>query len=376
VQSISADQGALAVYAAQRSADGVLTIMVINKSNSALASAFSLSGFIPQPMAAVYRYSPANFSAIQRAADQAVTASGFSASFPASSITLLMLPLAGQTNYVLGVTKYGSGLGTITSSTAGINCGASCSASFSSGSSVTLTAQHPAGNAFTAWSGDCSGNGRCVVTMNAAKTVVATFVTGSTSPIAMLDPNAVGFAPQFVGSTSTAATVTLINNGGATLNLSSITASAEFAVTNDCGGSLAPGALCHLSVSFSPTVAGAKVGTLTVIDSAAGSPHVVALSGTGVAATPPICVLSAAPTSVARGGTSILTASCNPSASSYAWTGGTCAGSLLANCTVMPTRTTTYSVTGTNNYGASLAVSAKVSVKTVDLAPILMLLLD
>ncbi|MCG3111529.1 MAG: PA14 domain-containing protein [Candidatus Manganitrophus sp. SB1] len=78
-------------------------------------------------------------------------------------------------NFNLSVTKTGTGTGTVTSSPAGIDCGATCSASFGSGASVTLTAAPSAGAIFAGWSGACSGTGTCLVTMDAAKSVTATF---------------------------------------------------------------------------------------------------------------------------------------------------------------------------------------------------------
>src|SRR5262249_17975718 len=75
----------------------------------------------------------------------------------------------------LTVTKTGTGAGTVTSNPAGINCGVTCSAPFSHGTVVTLTASASAGSAFAAWSGACTGTGTCVVTMDAAKSVIATF---------------------------------------------------------------------------------------------------------------------------------------------------------------------------------------------------------
>jgi Divergent InlB B-repeat domain/RTX calcium-binding nonapeptide repeat (4 copies) len=79
----------------------------------------------------------------------------------------------------LTVTKSGSGGGSVTSSPAGINCGGTCTAPFDEGSSVTLTATADTGSVFTGWSGSgCSGTGTCVVTMDAAKSVTATFVPG------------------------------------------------------------------------------------------------------------------------------------------------------------------------------------------------------
>jgi hypothetical protein len=76
----------------------------------------------------------------------------------------------------LTVGKTGSGTGTVTSSPAGISCGSTCSASFGSGTGVTLTTSPAAGSSFTGWSGGgCSGTGACHVTLNATTTVTATF---------------------------------------------------------------------------------------------------------------------------------------------------------------------------------------------------------
>ena len=95
VSAASADQEKLAVYAALRSADNVLTIMVINKTGSTLNSTLTLGGFNPQANAQVYRYRAPDLGQIVHAADQTVSASGFSAAFPANSITLLVIPAAG-----------------------------------------------------------------------------------------------------------------------------------------------------------------------------------------------------------------------------------------------------------------------------------------
>ncbi|WP_386027928.1 S8 family serine peptidase [Thiorhodococcus fuscus] len=84
-------------------------------------------------------------------------------------------------SYVLSVSKVGSG--TVTSSPSGISCGSTCSASFSSGTAVTLAATPSSGYSFSGWGGACSGTGSCLVTMNAAKSVAASFTaSGSTLP--------------------------------------------------------------------------------------------------------------------------------------------------------------------------------------------------
>ncbi|HEY2988191.1 MAG TPA: hypothetical protein VGL11_10740 [Candidatus Binatia bacterium] len=77
--------------------------------------------------------------------------------------------------FILSLTKSGSAAGTVTSAPAGINCGATCSASYNGGTSVTLTATAATGASFTGWTGACTGTGACVVTMDAAKSVTAAF---------------------------------------------------------------------------------------------------------------------------------------------------------------------------------------------------------
>jgi hypothetical protein len=86
------------------------------------------------------------------------------------------------TQYPLSVTTSGDGSGTVTSSPAGIDCGATCSANFNAGTVVTLTASNP-GSTFAGWSGGgCSGSGACTVTMNAAQTVNAQFNKAGAPP--------------------------------------------------------------------------------------------------------------------------------------------------------------------------------------------------
>jgi YD repeat-containing protein len=77
--------------------------------------------------------------------------------------------------FTLTVVKSGAGSGTVTSSPSGIDCGSDCSESYNQGTSVTLTATPASGSTFGGWSGACSGTGTCTVTMNAAKSVTATF---------------------------------------------------------------------------------------------------------------------------------------------------------------------------------------------------------
>ncbi len=77
--------------------------------------------------------------------------------------------------YMLSVTKPGTGAGTVTSTPAGISCGADCSEVYSHGLVITLSQTATTGSTFTGWGGACSGTGTCTVTMNAVKSVTATF---------------------------------------------------------------------------------------------------------------------------------------------------------------------------------------------------------
>jgi len=100
-------------------------------------------------------------------------------------------------------------------------------------------------------------------------------------PQATLSVSQLTFAGQMVNSTSTAQGVTLSNTGDSTLNISGVTTSAGFAESNTCGASVAAGASCTISVTFTPSAAGARTGTLTFADNAANSPQSVNLSGEG-----------------------------------------------------------------------------------------------
>ncbi|MDD5542374.1 MAG: glycoside hydrolase family 44 protein, partial [Acidobacteriia bacterium] len=95
VLASSADQSSLAVYAAQRSVDSALTVMIINKTANSLTSSVHLTGLTLPPSADVYQYSAANLAAIQHLTAQQVSAGGFSTAFPGNSITLLVLATGG-----------------------------------------------------------------------------------------------------------------------------------------------------------------------------------------------------------------------------------------------------------------------------------------
>ncbi|MEI6415206.1 MAG: DUF1566 domain-containing protein, partial [Pseudomonadota bacterium] len=91
--------------------------------------------------------------------------------------------IGGSSGYSITVTKTGSG--TVKSLPAGIDCGSTCSTSFSSGTSVTLTATPATGT----FSGGCSGTGSCTLTMNANKSVTVTFANTSLPNLTPYQPS-------------------------------------------------------------------------------------------------------------------------------------------------------------------------------------------
>ncbi|WP_411727838.1 InlB B-repeat-containing protein [Methyloglobulus sp.] len=81
-----------------------------------------------------------------------------------------IIPLA------LTISTSGTGTGTITSTPAGIDCGASCTANFNPNTTVTLTVSPSVGSTFGGWTGACTGTAStCAVVMAQAQSVTAVF---------------------------------------------------------------------------------------------------------------------------------------------------------------------------------------------------------
>jgi beta-propeller repeat-containing protein/centrosomal CEP192-like protein/ASPM-SPD-2-Hydin domain-containing protein len=107
----------------------------------------------------------------------------------------------------------------------------------------------------------------------------------NSAPAVALSSSQLQYAEQSVGSTSAAQTVLLRNMGSAALSISSIAVSGDFAESNNnCGTDVAAASSCTLSVTFTPTAEGTRSGQITIQDNAAGSPHVISLSGIGSSA--------------------------------------------------------------------------------------------
>lgn len=94
--------------------------------------------------------------------------------------------------FSLDVSVSGTGSGSVVSDVNGIDCPGDCSEAFAEGSMVELFASADAGSSFVGWSGDCSGTGSCIVTMDQARSVTATFEPAGQTLTILLDGNGTG----------------------------------------------------------------------------------------------------------------------------------------------------------------------------------------
>jgi hypothetical protein len=106
-----------------------------------------------------------------------------------SGIDASLTPAPGRVDSV-AVAKAGTGAGAVTSSPAGIDCGATCREDFETRKTVTLHAEPAPGSSFTGWTGACTGTGPCQVRLTAATSVAATFESepGGPSTAAVTKP--------------------------------------------------------------------------------------------------------------------------------------------------------------------------------------------
>ena len=103
------------------------------------------------------------------------------------------------------------------------------------------------------------------------------------NPPPSVSPASLNFGNQGINETSAAKTVTLTNAVTGPLTITSISATAHFAISSTtCGSILAAGKTCTATVTFTPTALGVVKGTLSFTDNAPNSPQKVSLSGTGV----------------------------------------------------------------------------------------------
>jgi hypothetical protein len=112
---------------------------------------------------------------------------------------------------------------------------------------------------------------------------VALSGVGAAPPGVSLSPASLSFPAIGVGLSSAAQTLTLTNNGGLPLSISSIAGSQGFTIaTSTCGATLAVNAACAVQIVFTPAAAGPAAGTITITDNAPTPTQTATLSGTGI----------------------------------------------------------------------------------------------
>jgi len=174
------------------------------------------------------------------------------------------------------------------------------------------------------------------------------------TPNVSASTTSLAFGSVTVGSSSAPQVVTLTNTGGAAATSFAVGAvPSGYSRTTTCTASLAAGASCTISVTFSPTAAQAYGGSITVTGSG-GTNVSIALSGTGGATASPNVNASASFLSfgnvtvgqtstaqtitVTNGGTAAATNMSYPGAPAKFTKSGTCSSATLnagASCTIV-----------------------------------------
>jgi hypothetical protein len=190
---------------------------------------------------------------------------------------------------------------------------------------------------------------------------VALTGAGATSGI-NFNPTSVSFGNQTVSTTSAPQTITVTNNGGASLHITSVTPTgtnaSDFAKTSDTctGATVAASATCTVTLTFTPGATGARSASLSFVDDAPNSPQTVALTGTGASAAPAI---SFNPTSLSYGNQNVGTTS---AAKSVTVTNTGTAALHVSIVALAGTNSGDFTISADTCTGATVAVNATCSV--------------
>ncbi len=201
----------------------------------------------------------------------------------------------------------------------------------------------------------------------------------ASAPAVALSPDSLQYASQTIGSSSQPQTVLLRNMSSALLSISSITTTGDFAETDDCGNDVPAAGSCTFSATFTPATSGTRNGTIVIGDDAAGSPHVISLSGSGLGAvvtlTPSTLVFASTPVgtsavaqtiTLTNSGNATLSISSIQVAGDYEQTNN-CPASLLAASTCSIKVTFTPTTTGTRSGTVTIGDNASGTPQTIAL---------
>ena len=244
--------------------------------------------------------------------------------------------------YTLTAAKNGTGSGSVSSSPAGITCGATCSATYNYNTSVTLTATPTTGSTFAGWSGGgCSGTGTCVVAVTANTTVTATFnLIPYTLSVTTSGSGSVTSSPAGI---SCGATCSASFNYGTAVTLTA-SPSAGYSFSGWSGGGCSGTGTCTVTLTGNTTV--------TATFSQIFNPLSVTKNGTdtGTVTSSPAGINCGAVCSanIAYGTTITLTATPDANMTFAGWSGGGCTGTgtcTITNMTAAQSVTATFNIT-------------------------------
>jgi hypothetical protein len=196
--------------------------------------------------------------------------------------------LAPINDYTLIVTKSGTGNGTITSSSKGINCGSVCNETFAKDAKakkVSLKVKPDSNSTFLGWGGDCQATGTktlCKLTMDSDKNVSASFGL----PDISVSPTSYNFSNVTVKQLSSPATFTIQNNGTGNLKITKLkvigTDAKMFKIKGGGKKTILSGETYSFTVTFKPSSAGTKSATLQILSNDPDSQTIeIPLAGTG-----------------------------------------------------------------------------------------------
>jgi two-component sensor histidine kinase len=311
---------------------GTLTVTDNNNGMAGSTQTVSLSGTGTSVPAPVVSLSPTSLAFDNQAVDMTSTAQS--------------LTLSNTGNAALSITSLAL-TGTNASDFAQTN---NCAASVAAGTNCTISVT------FTP-SASGSRTASVSITDNASGSPQTVSLSGTgTAALVSLSPTSLAFGNQPVGTTSAAQSLTLSNTGNAALSITSLALTgsnaSDFAQTNTCGSSVAGGANCTISVTFTPSGSGSRTASVSITDNASGSPQTVSLSGTGTAA-----LVSLSPTSLAFGNQSV-----GATSAAQSLTLSNAGNAALSITSLALTGTNASDFAQTNTCGSSVAASANCTI--------------
>jgi hypothetical protein len=324
ISAVSSDQGSLSIYAAQRSSDHAVTILIINKTTGPLTSAIALANLTPPATAQVYSYSQASLTSIAHPSDAAITNNSVSYTFPGYSAVLLVVQPSVST--AVSTTT------TLSASATQINVGQSVT--FGVGVSAT-SGSVPSGTV-TLMDGSTS-LGTASLTNGAATFSIASLAAGTHSLTA-------SYAGDAADQSSNSSAVSVKVNGAA-LQTTTVTL-ATSATTAVSGQSIT------LTASVTPAAA---TGTLSFKDGSTALGSATLASGKGVLAVSTLSV-----------GTHSLSAAYSGDAADSASTSNTVMVTITAPASPPPAQSPDY---GLALSSATLAMSGTTGSLKVSVAP-------